>query len=77
MAYNTSTSIRISDETKQKLELLKRDDETFDDLLDRLARTEKDIEEMGGFAEDDVVEEVSRTRDELNESLDERSDRQA
>ncbi|MFB6150556.1 MAG: antitoxin VapB family protein [Haloarculaceae archaeon] len=71
-----STSIRISDETKQKLELLKRDDETFDDLLDRLARTEKDVEELGGFAEDDVVEEMRRTRDELNESLDERSDRQ-
>lgn len=71
-----SSSIRISDETKRKLELVKRDDETYDELLSRLATTEKEIEERGGFADDDVVEEMARARDELNESLESRSDLQ-
>ncbi|UWG51832.1 RHH/copG family antitoxin [Halalkaliarchaeum sp. AArc-CO] len=35
-----STSIRVSTETKEKLEALKREDETFDELLDRLASYE-------------------------------------
>jgi len=70
-------TIRISQETKRKLEVLKREDETFDDLLSRLATTEKDIEELGGFADDDVVEDMSRARDESNDSLEQRSDREA
>jgi len=32
-----STSIRISEETKRKLKAVKRTDETFDELLTRLA----------------------------------------
>jgi predicted CopG family antitoxin len=32
-----STSIRVSEDTKKKLERLKRDDETWDAFLDRLA----------------------------------------
>lgn len=72
-----SSSIRISDETKKKLELIKRDDETYDELLARLATREKDVEERGGFADDDVVEDMARARGELNESLEERSNRQS
>ena len=72
-----STSIRISEETKQKLEVVKRDDETFDELLSRLATTEKDVEELGGFADDSVVEDMARAREELNDSLEQRSDREA
>jgi predicted CopG family antitoxin len=68
-----STSIRISEDTKAKLDALKRDDETFDQLLDRLARTEKDVEEMGGWADDDVVEGAAETREKLNESLEKRN----
>jgi predicted CopG family antitoxin len=34
---HTSTSIRVSDETKEKLARLKRDDESWDEFLDRLA----------------------------------------
>jgi predicted CopG family antitoxin len=75
--YNMSTSIRISEETKQKLEVVKREDETFDELLSRLATTEKDVEELGGFADDGVVEDMARARDELNDSLEQRSDREA
>lgn len=66
--YIMSSSIRTSDETKRKLELVKRDDETFDELLARLATTEKDIRERGGFADDGVVEDMARARDELNRS---------
>ncbi|WP_339105965.1 antitoxin VapB family protein [Haloterrigena salinisoli] len=38
-----STSIRVSDETKEKLDRLKRDDESFDELLARLANEEEPI----------------------------------
>lgn len=34
---HVSTSIRVSDETKEKLSRLKRDDESWDEFLDRLA----------------------------------------
>jgi predicted CopG family antitoxin len=72
-----SSSIRISDETKKKLELIKREDETYDELLSRLTTTEKDIQERGGFADDNVVEDMARAREEMNESLEARSNRQA
>lgn len=69
-----SSSIRISDETKRKLEARKRDDETFDELLDRLARTEKDVEEMAGFADEGIEDHMENKRDELNKSLEERTE---
>ena len=72
-----SSSIRISDETKKKLELIKREDETYDELLSRLTTTEKDIQKRGGFADDNVVEDMARAREEMNESLEARSNRQA
>jgi predicted CopG family antitoxin len=74
-----SSSIRISDETKRKLEARKREGESFDDLLERLARTEKDVEKMGGWLDGDEAEEleahVKEKRDELNESLEQRKGR--
>jgi predicted CopG family antitoxin len=45
-----STSIRVSDDTKRLLERLKRDDETFDELLSRLARSEEPID-VGAWSE--------------------------
>ncbi|QLH81299.1 DUF7557 family protein [Halosimplex pelagicum] len=71
-----SSSIRISDETKRKLELVKQDDETYDELLARLATTEKDVAERGGFADDGVVEDMAHAREEMNESLERHSSRQ-
>lgn len=41
--YITSSSIRISDETKRKLELIKRENETDDELLARLATIKKTL----------------------------------
>ena len=38
-----STSIRVSDETKAKLARLKREDESWDELLDRLASEESSM----------------------------------
>lgn len=72
-----STSIRISKATKQKLEAVKRDDETFDELLDRLAvtRTPEDVEAMAGFADEGIEGEMKETHDELSESLEENSRR--
>jgi len=48
-----STSIRVSDETKRLLERLKREDETFDELLARLVRRENPID-IGAWSEEDV-----------------------
>ncbi|WP_262177266.1 DUF7557 family protein [Haloarcula laminariae] len=69
-----SSSIRISEETKAKLEAVKREGETFDELLDRLAitRTEEDVREMAGFAEEGVEEHMKQRREELNESFESR-----
>lgn len=66
-----STSIRITEETKERLEILKRDDETFDELLDRLTvtRTETDVREMAGGGGDALEESMEQARADLNESL--------
>jgi predicted CopG family antitoxin len=53
-----STSIRVTDDTKRMLERLKRDDETFDELLERLAQSEQPIN-VGAWSE----EEADRARD--------------
>ena len=60
-----STSIRVSDDTKRMLERLKREDETFDDLLARLVRSENPID-IGAWSEDDANrgrEAVNRSRE--------------
>lgn len=59
------TPIRVSDDTKQMLESLKREDETFDELLERLARSEKPIN-IGAWSEkqaDRAREAVERSRE--------------
>lgn len=60
-----STSIRVTDDTKEMLEKLKRDDETFDELLERLAQTEKPIN-IGAWSTEDADrarEAVKRSRE--------------
>ena len=73
------STIRVSDDVKERLRDLKRDDESFNDLLERLSRTEKDVEqiaenlsELGG---DDFEGRMQEAHDELNESLEERINR--
>jgi predicted CopG family antitoxin len=72
-----STSIRISEETKRKLEAVKRPEETFDELLARLAvdRTEADVEELAGFADEGIEQHMRAERSASNDDLDERADR--
>ncbi|WP_436910018.1 DUF7557 family protein [Halosimplex marinum] len=67
-----STSIRISDETKQKLEAIKREGESFDDLLDRLARSDRDVREMAGFGPEGIDEHMESKRTELNDAFENR-----
>ncbi|CCQ33144.1 hypothetical protein HLRTI_002615 [Halorhabdus tiamatea SARL4B] len=71
-----SSSIRISEETKRKLEAVKRSDETFDELLARLAvdRTEGDVEALAGFADEGIEEHMREARADLADSLAERTD---
>lgn len=58
-----STSIRVSNETKAKLDRLKRDDESFDELLERLANDEKPIT-VGAWDSDTA----DRARDAIDRS---------
>ena len=60
-----STSIRVSDHTKEMLERLKREDETFDELLERLAQSEDPIN-IGAWDEEQAEqarEAVKRSRE--------------
>jgi predicted CopG family antitoxin len=58
-----STTIRISDDTKSRLSVLKEDDESWDEFLNRLARQERDADELGGFADADAVEDMEKARE--------------
>ena len=73
------TTIRVSDEVKERLRDLKRDDESFNDLLDRLSRSEKDVEATAGFlgevVDEQFADRVDQTHAELNESFDDRPGR--
>jgi len=69
------TTIRVSDEVKERLRDLKRDDESFNDLLARLSRTEKDVAAIAESLpplDDEAIEEMDNARDRLNDSLENR-----
>jgi predicted CopG family antitoxin len=60
-----STSIRVTDETKDKLSRLKRDDETWDEFLSRLADDEEPIN-VGSWSDKEAErarEAVKRSRE--------------
>jgi predicted CopG family antitoxin len=68
-------TIRVSDEVKERLRDLKRDDESFNDLLDRLSRTEKDVEQIAESlppVDQEDREQMDRARSRLNDSLEDR-----
>ena len=75
--YSREQPIRISEETEQTLEALRRNDETVDELLDRVAvtRTPDDVEAMAGFVDESVQQQIEETRDELSEAFGENSRR--
>jgi predicted CopG family antitoxin len=72
-------TITVSDEVKERLQSLKGDDESFDDLLDRLSRTEKDVEEIAASLSElddgNLRAEMQAVHDELNESMRNQVDR--
>lgn len=60
-----STSIRLSEATKAKLERLKREDESFDELLARLAGEREPIA-VGAWSDEDADrarEAIDRSRE--------------
>lgn len=64
-----SSSIRISNATKEKLRRLKRPDESFDDLLARLANEDEPIA-IGSWSDDeaeDAREAIERSRESFEE----------
>lgn len=73
------STIRVSDEVKERLEDLKREDESFDDLLARLSRSEKDVEEiaqsLGTIGDGNLEEQMEDAHEELSESLERRTER--
>jgi predicted CopG family antitoxin len=73
------STIRVSDDVKERLRDLKRDDESFNDLLDRLSRSEKDVEEiaqsLGAINDGNLGERMEEAHDELNESLERRTEK--
>lgn len=58
-----STSLRIKDDTKDLLKRLKREDETYDDLINRLASNEQPIN-VGAWSE----EEAEQAREAVKKS---------
>jgi predicted CopG family antitoxin len=68
-------TIRVNEDVKERLRDLKRDDESFNDLLDRLSRTEKDVEEIAESlppVDQEDIEQMDRARNRLNDSLEDR-----
>jgi predicted CopG family antitoxin len=63
------TSIRISEQTKAELERLKRDDESFDQLLHRLAADWEPIETGTWDSEtaDRARESITRSREDFGD----------
>ena len=69
------STIRVTDDVKERLRDLKRDDESFNDLLDRLSRSEKDVEAIAESlppVDEEDVEQMDEARERLNESLENR-----
>lgn len=72
-----TTHIRISEEAKARLERLKREDESFTDVVLRLTTSETDpMHGFGAMADvDGFREAVEGTRERLDADLRERSER--
>lgn len=69
-----TTTIRVSDETKDRLERLKREGESFDDLLKHLIRIEATAGILDRPEDEGLSESVSQTHEELTQSLEDRTD---
>lgn len=63
-----STSIRVDEETKERLERLKREDETWGEFLTRLA-TESGTMESGAWEGTDKAEKARDARERARDSF--------
>lgn len=63
-----SSTIRVSDDTKEKLRHLKREDETWDELLDRLADESRSMN-PGAWEGTDKAEKAREAVQESRESF--------
>lgn len=66
MRMSADTSIRVSERTKAKLARQKREDETWDELLDRLAGDDDEPIEVGAWSEEEAEkarEAIERSRE--------------
>jgi len=61
------TSIPIDESTKEQLDELKRDDETWDEFLERVALSEQPIKK--GFLPEEGSEAVGKAIEETRESF--------
>lgn len=66
-----SKSIRVDESTHEALRALKREDETFDELIPRLvrARRERVLAGAGFWADSDAAERARGTRREMKEDI--------
>lgn len=66
-------TIGVPDDVKERLRDLKRNDESFNDLLERLSKTKTHVEEIVGNLSDiddgDLEAGIQEAHDELNESI--------
>jgi predicted CopG family antitoxin len=61
------TSIPVDSETKERLDELKREDETWDEFLRRVASDDEPIQK--GFLSEDGAEEVKKNIEKSRESF--------
>ena len=68
-----TTTISLTEEAYESLKALKRDDESFSDVVQRLAGNETDrMKRFGSWADTGLDEEVRRYRDELEAAMEKR-----
>lgn len=68
----SDTSIRVSEEAKQRLDLYKREDESYDDVIMRLTERDK-WAGFGALSDEDADTRIglTRMREKVREGVDE------
>ena len=67
----SDTSIRVSNETKQRLELHKRDGESYDDVIHRLTEDDK-WAGFGALGDSNIRSGMETMREQTRSGVDER-----
>lgn len=68
-------TITVPEEAHERLKAMKRDDESFSDLLIRLTGVEEDVMAgLGALAGEDFGRSLEEVREELDDGLEDRTD---